>query len=98
MALLFEMAFLLSSDHLGGGCLKDFWDGCSLSKLGLALVGFSISTNPSSQLEELHKHLLWLATHFSQYSPIKFNLFSSTLFNSSSVWETLVATSRSVTT
>ena len=43
-----EMALLLNSDHLVGGCLKDVWDGFSLSKLRSALlVGFSISTNSS---------------------------------------------------
>ena len=59
MVLILEMAFLLNSDHPKGGCLNVVWDGLSLSMLGSALiVGFSMSTNSSSQLEELHQNLL----------------------------------------
>ena len=93
------MVFLLNSAQLNRGCLKDLWDGLLLSKMGSALVGFSISTNSSPQSEELHQQLSWVPTHFSQYSPVKFCLFPSTLFNSSSsVWEILAAYSGSITT
>ena len=92
--LFLEMAFLLDSDHPGGGCLNDVWDGFSLSKFeSVLLLGFSMSIKSSSQSEELHQHLSCLPIHFSQYSFMKLTLSSS-----SYVWGMLVANSGSVNT
>ena len=48
---------LLNSAHPDRAFLMDLGDDFLLSKVGLALVGFSTSTNSSPQLEELHQHL-----------------------------------------
>ena len=52
-----ETVLLLNSAHPDGGFLMDLGDGLLLSKVGSALVGCSIFTNSSPQLEELHQHL-----------------------------------------